>query len=108
MTAAPDPPGIPDPDARVPLARRNARAQSDDARRWRWVALGVVVVVVVSVVLVRVFVVERLWPETRVQALLDDAADAVAVGHLSDAEGGGARQLYEAALALDPDDVRPR
>lgn len=74
-------------------------------------ALTAVVVLALVVVLVtgaRVLVVDRIWPETRVQALLDEAAAASAAGRLSAPEGDGARQLYEAALALDPDDLRAR
>lgn len=46
---------------------------------------------------------EGLWPETRAQQLRREAAEALARGHLSAADGSGARELYEAALALDPD-----
>lgn len=84
------------------------RVIADDPRRWRWIVAGVCVGVMVLVLLVRLFVVERFWPQTRAQALLDDAAIAVEAGHLDDPDGDGARQLYEAALALDPDDVRPQ
>lgn len=71
-------------------------------------ALAVFAAVVVLVAGARVLVVDRIWPETRVQALLDDAAMAAAAGRLSTPDGNGARQFYEAALALDPDDVRAR
>jgi len=97
----------PDPlDARAPMARRPLPVP--EARPWRWIVGVVCVSVVLLVVLVRVLVVERLWPEARVQALLDDGAMALDAGRLSDPDGDGARQLYEAALALDPDDMRPR
>ena len=46
---------------------------------------------------------DRLWPETRAQALRDQAAQALARGHLTAADGSGARELYEAAVAIDPD-----
>ena len=71
-------------------------------------AVAVFAAAVVLVVGVRVLVVDRIWPETRVQALLDEAAVASAAGRLSASDGSGARQLYEAALALDPDDKRAR
>lgn len=51
---------------------------------------------------------DRLWPETRAQALREAAAAALARGHLSAADGSGARELYSAALALDPDRVEAR
>lgn len=69
-------------------------------------ALAVLAAVVLLVAGVRVLVIDRIWPETRVQALLDDADMAATAGRLSAPDGNGARQLYEAALALDPDDVR--
>lgn len=46
---------------------------------------------------------ERLWPQTRAQVLRAQAAQALAQGRLSAADGSGARELYEAALAMDPD-----
>ncbi|VXB95156.1 conserved hypothetical protein [Luteimonas sp. 9C] len=94
--------------ARVASRARTAAVDAAARRRGAWIAAGVLAVVLVLVVCVRLFLVDRLWPETRVQALLDDAAAATAAGHLTAADGDGARQLYEAALALDPDDVRPR
>ncbi|WP_119717545.1 hypothetical protein [Cognatilysobacter tabacisoli] len=44
-----------------------------------------------------------LWPDTRGQQLRADAAQALAEGRLTALDGRGARELYEAALALDPD-----
>ncbi|RFP59843.1 hypothetical protein D0Y53_09645 [Luteimonas weifangensis] len=44
-----------------------------------------------------------LWPQTRAQALRAQAAQALAQGRLSAADGSGARELYEAALAMEPD-----
>src|SRR5690606_38167833 len=46
---------------------------------------------------------EGRWPDTRVQRLRDEAALALQTGALTRADGGGARELYEAAVALDPD-----
>ena len=46
---------------------------------------------------------DGLWPETRAQQLRREAAEALARGHLTAPDGSGARELYEAALALDPD-----
>lgn len=104
-------PATPPPRERLARASSRARTATADAMRQRrgwWIAAGVLAVVLVLVVCVRLFLVDRLWPETRVQALLDDAAVATAAGRLSTPDGDGARQLYEAALALDPDDIRPR
>lgn len=46
---------------------------------------------------------ERLWPDTRAQQLREEAALALQAGDLTRADGRGARELYEAALAQDPD-----
>ena len=76
-----------------------------DARtmpRWLWVVLAMVL----ALVLVGVFrkpLADRLWPQTRAQALRVQAGQALAQGHLTAADGSGARELYEAALAIDPD-----
>jgi hypothetical protein len=51
---------------------------------------------------------DRLWPETRAQALREAAAAALSRGHLTAADGSGARELYAAALALDPDRLEAR
>lgn len=44
-----------------------------------------------------------VWPQTRIQSLLDQADQALRAGRLDAADGSGARQLYEAAQALDND-----
>src|SRR5690606_28479075 len=46
---------------------------------------------------------DRLWPQTRAQALRAQAELALEQGRLTAADGTGARELYEAALAMDPD-----
>lgn len=51
---------------------------------------------------------DRLWPQARVHELSAQAGLALARGHLSAADGSGARELYEAALAMDPDRTEPR
>ncbi|MET0289769.1 MAG: hypothetical protein ABW178_09100 [Pseudoxanthomonas sp.] len=43
------------------------------------------------------------WPGTRLQTLLDEGNRALASGRLDNADGSGARQKFEAALALDDD-----
>ncbi len=67
-----------------------------------------VVGVLLAIVLVRLLLVDRFWPENRGQLLLDQAERALIDGRLDVADGSGARQLFEAARALDPDDVRPQ
>ncbi|MDQ3617144.1 MAG: hypothetical protein M3374_00165, partial [Pseudomonadota bacterium] len=51
---------------------------------------------------------EWLWPETRAQQLRADAALALRQGRLTADDGSGALELYEAALALDPDRMEAR
>lgn len=46
---------------------------------------------------------EWLWPQTRAERLREQAGQALAAGRLTAPDGSGARELYEAALALDPD-----
>ncbi|MBJ6981313.1 hypothetical protein [Luteimonas sp. MC1572] len=72
------------------------------ARRWQWWLIGSMLVVVLLAVL-RAPLGGLLWPETRSQALRAEAARALAEGRLSAADGTGARELFEAALAMDPD-----
>jgi len=71
-------------------------------RRWRWIALVAAAAVALLLVL-RQPLSDLLWPETRAQQLREDAALALAQGRLTAVDGTGARELYEAALALDPD-----
>lgn len=68
-----------------------------------WWIVAAVIVLVVCAVLFRATLADWLWPETRAQALREQAAHALAQGRLSADDGSGARELYEAALALDPD-----
>lgn len=75
------------------------RRFSRTPRAW-WISLLAALVVVLA--LAAVFS-DRLWPETRAQQLRREAAEALARGHLTASDGTGARELYEAALALDPD-----
>ncbi len=49
-----------------------------------------------------------LWPDSRSGELRVQAATALRAGHLSAGDGSGARELYEAALALQPDQEQAR
>ena len=73
-----------------------------DRRYWRWVA-AIALMVAVAVVVFRKPLANLMWPDMRVQRLLDEADAALKQGRLSAADGTGARQRYEAALALDSD-----
>jgi len=88
---------------------------ADWLRRWpralrSRIAQGAVLVALVIVLafVYRAPLADRLWPETRAQALREAAADALARGHLTAADGSGARELYAASLALDPDRLEAR
>ena len=69
---------------------------------WRW-ATAIVVILVLLVVVFRQPLATLIWPDTRVQRLLDEANAALEKGFLSAADGSGARQRFEAAQALDTD-----
>lgn len=69
----------------------------------RWAAAVLAIAGIVLLLLVREPISDWLWPDTRIQQLRADAAQALRAGELTRADGRGARELYEAALALDPD-----
>ena len=72
-------------------------------RHWqRWAVVGLAVLLLLLVVFRRPLS-DRIWPEASAQAFRDRAARALAHGRLTAADGSGARELYEAALAIDPD-----
>ncbi|SDW31827.1 hypothetical protein [Lysobacter enzymogenes] len=73
-------------------------------RHWLRVALILVgIAALAALTLWRQPLSEWVWPETRLQRLRDQAAQALSEGRLSSPDGRGARELYEAALAVDPD-----
>lgn len=65
--------------------------------------LAAVALLVVLVVLFRGFLTDTIMPPSRAQVLVAQAEQAVAAGTLSADDGTGARELYEAAIAIDPD-----
>lgn len=79
-------------------------------RDWRWLAAGagVAALLIAAVLVFRGPLAEWLWPEARVQALRQQAAAALQRGHLTAADGSGARELYEAVIAIDPDRAEAR
>ncbi|UNK49042.1 hypothetical protein MNR01_15085 [Lysobacter sp. S4-A87] len=87
--------------------RESGRWADRTARRIRWRGWGIGVMAVVSIglllLLLRQPLSNWLWPDTRAQQLQADAAQALKQGQLTSADGRGARELYAAALALDPD-----
>ncbi|AWV08175.1 hypothetical protein [Marilutibacter maris] len=86
-----------------PLRQR----QSSPAWRW-WGALACIALAIVALMVFRQPLADRLWPETRAQQLRTDAEQALSEGRLTATDGSGARELYEAALALEPDRIEAR
>lgn len=87
--------------ARAHRCRRLDRLRPTRARiLWVGVACALFLVVLATV---RNPLSDWLWPDTRIQQLRDEAALALERGRLTSADGRGAKELYQAALALDPD-----
>ncbi|WP_191729100.1 hypothetical protein [Luteimonas colneyensis] len=106
-------PGHLDPFPEPPSASAIARWVSSlpvrlgMVRHWRWWLIGSMLAIVLLAVL-RAPIGAWLWPQTRAQALREEAEQALAEGRLSDEDGRGARELFEAALAMDPDRAEVR
>ena len=84
--------------ARLRYLARHARIER------RVTALVMALVVGVAVVVwLRTPIADWLWPDTRIQQLRGEAEAALQAGRLSAPNGRGARELFEAAIALDPD-----
>lgn len=100
-----------------PFASANRRSQ---AWRVRWLELPAMLrhvltgVCAVLLVLLLVSITFRgsistwLWPDSRSEALRIQADAALQAGRLTAGDGSGARELFEAALALKPDQVQAR
>lgn len=76
-------------------------------RNWRWMAMAAGLLLLLLMVL-RQPLAELMWPQNSAQQAMAEAAAALERGHLTAADGSGARELYEAALAMDPDRPGPR
>lgn len=97
---------MPIPSSDAGRSRDNPRSRIGTANpsRWRGALAAVIALLGIAFMLwLREPLSEWLWPDTRVQQLRDQAALALQAGELTRADGRGARELYEAALALDPD-----
>lgn len=96
------------PHAHEALARvrREGRwwwLQARHTRRiWRWAVLGAVVLFVLLAVFRRPLA-DWFWAEPRIEQLIEQGDHALAAGRLSAPDGSGAREYYQAALALDGD-----
>src|SRR5690348_2179372 len=74
-----------------------------DWRIWAQRATALALWLLLALPLLRVAALDRLWPQDQVLALLEHAQDALDAGRLTAADGSGARELYTAAIAMDPD-----
>ena len=74
-----------------------------DWRTWAQRAAALALWLLLALPLLRVAALDRLWPQDQVLTLLEHAQDALDAGHLTAADGSGARELYTAAIAMDPD-----
>ncbi|KAF1684775.1 hypothetical protein B1992_14520 [Pseudoxanthomonas broegbernensis] len=84
-------------------ARPRAAIAAGRGRRWSWYALAALLPLAVALAVFRQPLAERLWPSTRIDRLLAEGEHALAQERLDQADGQGARQKFEAALALDGD-----
>lgn len=89
-------------DGNGPPRKRRSRAGHRLPPWWPWV-LVVAGLLLALLIALRQPLAERLWPQARIDHLLDEGARALAEGRLDTADGQGARQKYEAAQALDSD-----
>ena len=80
---------------------RDRRPLMPRGRGLAWIV--VVAMLILAAVLLRRPLADWIWPETRAQVLREQAELALARGHLTAGDGSGARELYEAAIAIDPD-----
>ncbi len=77
------------------------------SRALRWIAaIGLSLIAVL--VIWREPISQRLFPDPRMNRQLELAQAALHRGELSRADGGGARELYESVLAIDPDQMAAR
>lgn len=92
--------------AALDRVRREGRwwwLQARHTRRvWRWAVLAAVAVFLL-LVLVRRPLAEWFWDDSQIEQLLAEGDRALADGRLTAADGSGARERYQAVLALDGD-----
>ena len=78
-------------------------AQDAGWQVWAQRATALALWLLLALPMLRVAALDRYWPQDRVLTLLEHAQDALDAGHLTAADGSGARELYTAAIAMDPD-----
>lgn len=102
---APDPDRDDDVRPRRASPRGGRGGRGEGGGRAAWWLFGAVLVagVLTCLYLWRDPIAERLFPEPQRNRLMTQADAALAAGQLSSADGRGARELYTAVLALEPD-----
>ena len=70
---------------------------------WAQRATALALWLLLSLPLLRIAALDRLWPQDPALALLERAQSALDAGRLTAPDGSGARELYTAAIAMDPD-----
>lgn len=85
-----------------PGPRRHAVPRWRSRSTWR-TGLALAVVLALLLAWLRQPLASLIWPDTRIQQLLDQGESALQAGRLSAFDGSGARQYFEAAQALDSD-----
>ena len=114
-----EPSGVPDLDAVPTLAPDRDRARpaprpprAAPRRAWPWVVLALAAAALVALALMlgqwRQQLGEHLVPESATNLQIDQAQQALARGQLSEPDGSGARELFQAVLARDPDHLAAR
>lgn len=91
-----------EPPARKPVRAPHAR------RRWLLPAIVVALVVVIGGMWVEQSRLRGLLPRTELNDVLGRAQQALAAGHLDGDDGTSARELFQAAMALEPDNDAAR
>lgn len=74
-----------------------------DWQAWAQRTAALVLWLLLALPLLRVAALDRLWPQDQVLTLLEHAQDALDAGRLTAVDGSGAKELYTAAIAMDPD-----
>jgi len=75
-------------------------------RAWPWLLIGFVAVCVVAALVLgqwREQIGQKLVPDSAINQQIEQAHRALARGELSNADGSGAREQFQAVLARDPD-----
>jgi tetratricopeptide (TPR) repeat protein len=107
LGALPDPASV---DARSERAPQRGRQPVQRARRrWPWLlAVAVVLAAAFGLYHWRDALGRRLAPPPEQTQLMRKADAALRAGHLASPDGSGARELYQAVLARDPDRLAAR